>query len=537
MSASNYMPHESVDNLSGSIIDKQGDLKWWETAIIYQIYPRSFQDSNGDGIGDLPGITSRLDYIAGLGVDAIWISPFFKSPQKDFGYDVQDYCDINPEYGTLADFDELIAKAHSLGLKLMIDIVPAHCSDEHVWFAESRQSRDNPKADWFHWVDPLPDGSAPTNWLSFFGGRAWSWEPRRQQYYLHNFLPSQPNLNHANDEVVSALTDVARFWFDRGVDGFRLDAVHTINADTPPYKNNLANPDFKTGPLPQDQQPFFRQLHDSAQLNQPAIQKFSEAFRAVADSYEGDRFLMGELHGDDAVKASQTFTAPNRLHATYNFNLLAWAGLDVAGLKDAITKAIHAFNGTGRLTFAFSNHDVPRSATRMQEALGFEETRQPELALLLLKLEISLIGSTCIYQGEECAFDDVRDIPIEKMQDPWGVEFAPIFLGRDTCRTPMVWQASAPHGGFSDANSTWLPISDKHLPKAALDEAARSDSVYNQLSAFLAWRKSQPAMMHANQMTEISGGDKHIIFDRVSEQQTLRCSFDLDTLTASFEEI
>ncbi|MEL0196678.1 MAG: alpha-amylase family glycosyl hydrolase, partial [Rhodobiaceae bacterium] len=181
------------------------DLKWWETAIIYQIYPRSFQDSNSDGIGDLPGITSRLSYIANLGVDAIWISPFFASPQKDFGYDVSDYCAINPEYGTLADFDKMIARTHELGMKLMIDIVPAHCSDQHHWFRESRQSRDNDKADWFHWVDPKPDGSAPTNWLSFFGGRAWSWEPRRQQYYLHNFLPSQPNLNHANPAVREAM--------------------------------------------------------------------------------------------------------------------------------------------------------------------------------------------------------------------------------------------------------------------------------------------------------------------------------------------
>ncbi|MGB1096330.1 MAG: alpha-amylase family glycosyl hydrolase, partial [Paracoccaceae bacterium] len=212
------------------------DLKWWETAVIYQIYPRSFQDSDGDGIGDLRGIMSRLDYVAGLGVDAIWISPFFKSPQKDFGYDVSDYRDINPEYGTLADFDALIDKAHGLGLKLMIDIVPAHCSDQHAWFQESRQSRDNPKADWFHWVDPLSDGSAPTNWLSFFGGRAWSFEPRRQQYYLHNFLPEQPNLNHANPDVQNAFVDIAKFWFDRGVDGFRLDAVHTINADAPPFK-------------------------------------------------------------------------------------------------------------------------------------------------------------------------------------------------------------------------------------------------------------------------------------------------------------
>ena len=512
-------------------------LKWWETAVIYQIYPRSFQDSNGDGIGDLPGITSRLDYIAGLGVDAIWISPFFASPQKDFGYDVSDYCQINPDYGTMADFDALISKAHQLGLKLMIDIVPAHCSDQHVWFQESRQSRDNEKADWFHWVDPMPDGSAPTNWLSFFGGRAWSWEPRRQQYYLHNFLPSQPNLNHANPAVRAAMTDVARFWFDRGVDGFRLDAVHTINANVAPYKDNLPNPDFVPGPLPQDQQPFFRQLHDTGQLNQPAIQTFSEAFRSVADSYDGDRFLMGELDGDDAVLASETFTAPGRLHATYNFNLLKWGGLDVDGIKDAITRAIQAFNGTGRLTFAFSNHDVPRSATRQLAPLGLGEDKQEALQLLLLKLEISLIGSTCIYQGEELALDDVRDIPPEKMQDPWGIEFAPIFLGRDTCRTPMVWQSDQPNGGFSNAIEPWLPVAQSHLKRAGLDQAARPGSVYSQLADFLVWRKSQPALINANKMTAVSGGPKQIIFDRIGVQQTLRCCFDFDALSASFEEV
>ena len=512
-------------------------LKWWESAVIYQIYPRSFNDSNSDGIGDLQGITERLDYISGLGVDAIWISPFFKSPQKDFGYDVSDYCDINPDYGTLDDFDALIAKAHDLSLKVMIDIVPAHCSDQHPWFEESRQSRDNPKADWFHWVDPNDDGTVPTNWLSFFGGAAWSWEPRRQQYYLHNFLSSQPNLNHANDEVRTALTDVARFWFDRGVDGFRLDAVHTINGDIPPYKNNLAKDDFVLGVLPQQQQPFFRQLHDTGQLNQPNIQKFSEAFREVADSYDGDKFLMGELHGDDPVLASRTFTQEGRLHATYNFNLLEWAGLDVNGLKEAISSAIDAFNGTGRLTFAFSNHDVPRSGTRQLDALGLDISQQEAMQLLLLKLEISLIGSTCIYQGEELALSDVRDIPLHKMQDPWGIEFAPTFLGRDTCRTPMVWRADQPNGGFSNANETWLPVAEAHLSRAGLDEAEKDASVYNQMAAFLKWRKSQPAMMSANQMSALSGDDSQIIFDRISDTQTLRCCFDFKTLTASFEEI
>ncbi len=510
-------------------------LQWWETAIIYQIYPRSYQDSNDDGIGDLPGITSRLEYIAKLGVDAIWISPFFKSPQKDFGYDVSDYCDINPEYGTLTDFDQLMARAHELGLKVMLDIVPAHCSDQHEWFIESSQSRDNDKADWFHWVEPMADGSPPTNWLSFFGGQAWTWEPRRQQYYLHNFLKSQPNLNHANPAVREALMDVARFWFDRGVDGFRLDAVHTINADTEPYRNNHANPEFKPGPMPQQQQPFFRQLHDSAQLNQPAIQAFSESFRAVADEY-GDRYLMGELHGDDPIKASQEFTAEGRLHATYNFNLLQWEGLDVAGLKTAINKAIEAFNGTGRLSFAFSNHDVPRSATRQLGALGLKEDQQRAMQLLLLKLETCLIGSTCIYQGEELALQDVQDIPVEQMQDPWGIEFAPVFLGRDTCRTPMVWKGDTSNGGFSKANSTWLPIDKRHLQRAALDEAEKPDSIYNEFAGFLKWRKDQAAFMSANTMSELTGGPNTIEFDRISAQQTLRCSFDFTSLTATFKE-
>ena len=511
------------------------ELKWWETAVIYQIYPRSFQDSNADGIGDLPGITSRLDYIANLGVDAIWISPFFKSPQKDFGYDVSDYRDINPEYGTLADFDTLIETAHKLGLKVMIDIVPAHCSDQHEWFQESRQSRDNPKADWFHWVDPKPDGSAPTNWLSFFGGRAWTWEPRRQQYYLHNFLNSQPNLNHANPKVTEAFVDIAKFWFERGVDGFRLDAVHTINADDT-YRDNAANPNFTPGELPQQQQPFFRQLHDSAQLNQPNIQRFSEAYRQAADEY-GDRFLMGELHGDDPVKASETFTAKGRLHATYNFNLLAWAGLNVGELKTAITDAVEAFNDTGRLAFAFSNHDVPRSATRQLAPLNVPAEKQEALQLLLLKLETCLIGSTCVYQGEELALEDVQDIPVELMQDPWGIEFAPSFLGRDTCRTPMVWSADAPNGGFSNANKTWLPVAEVHKSRAGLDEAKRSGSVYNQFSKFLKWRKEQPAFMSANEMSSLSGDANKIIFDRISATQTLRCTFDFDTLTASFEEV
>ena len=513
-------------------------MQWWETAVIYQIYPRSFQDSNGDGIGDLPGITSRLGYISDLGVDAVWVSPFFKSPQKDFGYDVSDYCDINPEYGTLKDFDIFLKKAHNLNLKVMIDFVPAHCSDQHSWFRESCQSKDNSKANWFHWVDPKQDGSAPTNWLSFFGGRAWTWEPRRQQYYLHNFLPSQPNLNHSNPEVREALMDVVRFWFDRGVDGFRLDAVHTINGDQAPYRDNLINADFKLGPLPQDQQPFFRQLHGSAQLNQPAIHRFSQSIRSVAESYK-DRFLMGEVDGDNdtGMQVSEQFTAPNRLHATYNFDLLEWGGLSVHEIKLAISKAINIFNGTGRISFAFSNHDVPRVASRQLKALGLKPEQSDAMQLLLLKLETCLIGSACIYQGEELGLEDADDIPLDKLQDPWGIEFAPTFLGRDTCRTPMVWNSNERNGGFSTASETWLPVKKQHLKRCGLAQAGKPDTIYHEFSSFLKWRKNQPALVSSNQITIPTGGAKKIIFLRKSKEQILRCIFDFENLVAIFEEI
>ena len=514
------------------------NLKWWETAIIYQIYPRSFQDSNSDGIGDLPGITSRLDYISNLGVDAIWISPFFKSPQKDFGYDVSDYFNIAPEYGDLKDLERLISKAHALDLKVMLDIVAAHCSDQHPYFEESRQSKDNSKADWYHWLDPMPDGTPPTNWLSFFGGNAWSWEPRRQQYYLHNFLASQPNFNFSNPEVLDYFEEIARFWFEFGVDGFRLDAVHTINADKPPFKNNLPNPEFSPGPLPLDQQPFFRQLHDYAQLNQPSIQAFCSRMRQVSDSYN-DRFLMGEVDGDndDAMKVSKIFTQTGRLHATYNFDLLEWDGLTIEEMKEVIDNAVETFNDTGKLCFAFSNHDVPRSVSRQISRLNLKNEDSEKLQLLLLKLESCLIGSACIYQGEELGFEDVTDIPVEKMQDPWGIEFAYTFPGRDTCRTPMVWDATSPNGGFTEANQTWLPIGKQHYKRDALGEVKKEGSIYNSFSRFLAWRKKQPAFMDANNMTKLSGSQKQITFNRISNKQILRCCFDFDTLTASFQEI
>ncbi len=494
---------------------------WWHNALIYQIYPRSFNDSNGDGLGDLPGITAKLDHIADLGADAIWISPFFASPQKDFGYDVSDYCAIHPDYGTMADFDALLAGCHARGLKLMIDIVPSHCSDQHVWFEESRQSCDNPKADWFVWEDPKPDGSEPTNWLSFFGGHAWTWEPRRQQYYLHNFLKEQPNLNYANPEVVEAMLDVCRFWFDKGVDGFRLDAIHTMKADRN-LIDNLPVEDFVPGDMPQDKQPFFRQRHDTGQLNQPAIQAFSARLRALADSY-GDRFLMGEVHGEDYMQVSDTFTQPGRLHGTYNFGLLAWGGLTPAGLKEALEMAHQHFGASQRLTFALSNHDVPRSLSRMARANAVAPEHYADLQVMLTQMQTSLFSSNCLYQGEELGFVDSDSLTREDMQDPWGIEFYPAFMGRDTCRTPIAWDCEAAHGGFSTAKP-WLPVDERHVKQAANAQVGLQGSVYERTKQHLAWRKQQPALLDGD-FELLDCPDDMLVFKRASDSQTLICAF------------
>ncbi len=504
---------------------------WWHNALIYQVYPRSFNDSNGDGLGDLPGITAKLDYIADLGADAVWISPFFASPQKDFGYDVSDYRAIHPDYGTMADFDALLEACHARGLKLMIDVVASHCSDQHAWFQESSQSRDNPKADWFVWVDPKPDGTAPTNWLSFFGGQAWSWEPRRQQYYLHNFLKEQPNLNYANPDVVEAMLDVARFWFDKGVDGFRLDAIHTMKADRE-LIDNLPVEDFVLGEMPQDKQPFFRQRHDTGQLNQPAIQNFTQRLRALADTY-GDRYLMGEVHGEDYMAVSDTFTQPGRLHATYNFGLLSWHGLTPDEIGEALGQAHRHFGASQRLTFALSNHDVPRSVSRMALANKVALEDQADLQVMLTQMQTALFSSNCLYQGEELGFEDSDQLAREDLQDPWGIEFYPAFMGRDTCRTPMAWQSTADNGGFS-TGKPWLPINGRHQAKAADTQVGRQGSIFERTKAHLAWRKLQPALLEGD-FDMMEGPEGTLVFKRGCAKQTLICAFNFNASAVTVE--
>ena len=508
---------------------------WWDNAVIYQIYPRSFCDGNGDGIGDLNGITSKLDYIADLGVDAIWISPFFVSPMKDFGYDVADYRAVDPIFGTNADFENLLSEAHKRDLKIMIDMVLAHCSDQHPWFIESRKNRTNPKADWFYWLDPNEDGTEPNNWMSFFGGRTWSWDTNRQQYYFHNFLSSQPNLNLSNPEVMDIMIDTCRYWLDKGVDGFRLDAIHTAKCDND-WSDNAARPRTDSA---RPEREFDYQRQDSSQLNQPSIQKLSERLRSLTDEY-GDRFLMGELDGEDAVAVSKTFTETGRLHSTYNFNLLRMEGASVEEVRDIIQGLTTNFNDNNSISIAWSNHDIARVYDRMVRRIDVPDAARDDFAHMLLQLSTSLMGSTCIYQGEELGLDDADRLTREQLQDPWGIErYSDTFKGRDTCRTPMTWQKSQPNGGFSgDASvDSWLPVDERHLSKGGLDQQGMQGSLFARNKAHLAWRKLQPALTQNAELTLVDGPSDVIAFRRTSRStgDTMLCAFNFSNDTREVE--
>ncbi|HEY0164057.1 MAG TPA: alpha-amylase family glycosyl hydrolase, partial [Sphingomicrobium sp.] len=361
---------------------------WWRGAAIYQIYPRSFADSNGDGVGDLPGITAHLDHVAKLGVDAVWLSPFFTSPMRDFGYDVADHCDVDPVFGTLADFDALVARAHVLGLKLIIDQVYSHTSQAHPWFAESRSSRDGPRADWYVWADAKPDGSPPNNWQSVFGGPAWTWDARRGQYYLHNFLAEQPDLNVHNPAVQTALLDIARFWLDRQVDGFRIDAINFAMHD-PELRDNPPAPPGGKRTRPFDfQQHLYNQSH-------PAIVGFLERLRRVVDSYEG-RFTLAEVGGNAAVTEMHTFTqGDSRLHSAYGFDFLYAERLS-PGLVAQVVQNWPDGPGTSWPTWAFENHDAPRALSRWAPPGQLDEFARAKMLLLC-----AMRGSIILFQGEE----------------------------------------------------------------------------------------------------------------------------------------
>jgi alpha-glucosidase len=491
---------------------------WWRGAVIYQIYPRSYQDTDGDGVGDLPGIIDRLDYVASLGVDAIWISPFFKSPMADFGYDIADYRDVDPLFGTLDDFDRLLAQAHARGIKVMIDQVLSHTSIEHAWFLESRSSRDNPKADWYVWADANPDGTPPNNWLSIFGGSAWQWDPRRGQYYLHNFLASQPDLNFHNPDVRAATLDNIRFWLDRGVDGLRLDAINFCFHDAQLRDNPPRPPELRIGRGFSPDNPYAFQYHVHNNT-QPENLAFLEQLRALLDRYPGATTL-GEISSDDSLATMADYVTARRLHMGYSFELLT-DDFTAAYIRDTV-RMLEMRMPDGWPCWAISNHDVQRAVTRWGASNGNGDHGE-SFAKLLLALVTSLRGSVCLYQGEELGLTEA-EVPFEALQDPYGIAFWPSFKGRDGCRTPMPWD-DTPNAGFS-GNTPWLPLPEAHRVRSVAQQEQSPDSVLNTARRLLRWRKSLPALMRG-EIRMLDTPEPVLAFERRLDDEVLLAVFNL----------
>ena len=484
---------------------------WWRGAAIYQVYPRSFADSNDDGIGDLPGITARLEHIASLGVDGVWLSPFFTSPMADFGYDVADYTGVDPMFGTLADFDALVARAHALGLKVIIDQVWSHTSDQHPWFAESRADRSNARADWYVWADAKPDGSPPNNWQSVFIGPAWSWDARRGQYYLHNFLAGQPDLNLHNPDVQAALLNVARFWLERGVDGFRLDAINFAFHD-PQLRDNPPAPPGGPRTRPADfQVARFSRRHE-------LVPAFLERVRALTDGY-GQVFTVAEVADPEPEPIMHAFTqGRGRLNSAYGF-LYLYADKLTGDMIPRGAAMWPGEDGEGWPSWTFSNHDAPRAVSRWAE--GRDRKAFAEMCLLLL---MGLRGNVFVYQGEELGLTEA-DLAFEDLQDPYGIQFWPDFKGRDGCRTPMVWSAGEQSGGFSDGRP-WLPVFAAHLERAVDVQEGDEASVLSHYRRFLAFRKEHVALVKGD-IEFLSAEGAILSFVRSHGNEKVFCAFNM----------
>ena len=452
---------------------------WWQTGVIYQIYPRSFMDASGDGIGDLPGITQRLDYLSNtLGVDAVWLSPIYPSPMHDFGYDVADYCDINPTFGTLADFDILLAEMHKRGMKMILDLVPNHTSSEHKWFLESRSSRDNPKRDWYVWRDPAPDGGVPNNWLSYFGGPAWEFDETTGQYYLHLFVKQQPDLNYRNPEVVQELLNTMRFWLDKGVDGFRVDVIGLMMKD-PDFRDEPLNPNWD-GVYPQ------ARLSHIYTENLPDVHGLIRQMREVLDSYN-ERMMVGETYVPNDMLMKYYGTPEKReIHLPFNFQLIL-AKWKAAGVRKMVDDYEAVLPPDAWPNWVLGNHDQHRLATRV----GLSQARVANMLLLTLR------GTPTCYYGDELGMENVP-IPAHKIQDPPAVNQPEIahIVGRDPERTPMQWDDSV-NAGFAaaDVSELWLPLAPDYKEKNVARELEDPRSFLNYYRKLVATRKESPALV------------------------------------------
>ena len=454
---------------------------WWQKGIIYQIYPRSFQDSNGDGVGDLNGILARLDYLQWLGVDAVWISPIYESPMADFGYDISDYCSIHPLFGTMDDFGRLLQEIHNRKMKLILDLVPNHTSSEHPWFLESRSARDNPKRDWYIWRDAGPNGGPPNNWLSVFGGSGWEWDQKTNQYYYHAFLKEQPDLNWRNPELQEAMFDTMRFWLDKGVDGFRVDVMwHMIKDDQ--FRDNPPKPEY------QPHQATYEKLLPVHSTDQPEVHDVVRKMRSVMDEYE-ERLMIGEIYLP--VQRLVMYYGQNNQgsHLPFNFQLLSlpWEPGKIFSVVDEYEAALPT---GGWPNWVLGNHDQPRIISRIGLA-------QAKIAAMLL---LTLRGTPTIYYGEEIGMTDVA-IPPEEIRDPQGLNMPGLNLSRDPSRTPMQWDESS-YAGFSNAKP-WLRLPYSYPRTNVQVQKLDAFSILNFYKRLIDLRRNEPAL---------NVGDYHSVF-------------------------
>jgi len=475
-------------------------MNWWRGAVIYQVYVRSFCDGNGDGQGDFAGLTGKLDYIVSLGVDAIWLSPIHPSPNRDWGYDVSDYDGVHPDYGTLEDFAALVQAAHDRELRIILDEVLAHTSDEHEWFAASRDG-DATKKDWYVWADPKTDGTVPNNWLSVFGGPAWSYQPARRQYYHHKFLRQQPKLNWTQDLAREAALSVLDTWLERGVDGFRLDVANAFLHDVQ-LRDNPAIPErgaVEWSAAANMQ----RHIHDSnLEENRPLL----DVIRRRVDAFD-DRFVFGEF-SEEFERSGCYLDSRTGLHAGYNFALLL--ATDAAAIR-AHLETLAQFPDHWPC-IAFSNHDVVRTATRFGSGS----------AKVLIALLLSLRGTALLYQGEELGLPEV-DLRRDQLRDPVGDLYYPLFKGRDGCRTPMPWDAARPNFGFT-SGAPWLPLGEEHGPLAVSEQQADPGSVLAFSKAMLAARQAHPALREG---TLVLLPGPALAFVRQQGDERILCAFNL----------